>query len=382
MTTTTTTTATQQQDSGMMPVPITPPEQRPPAPPPAPKLAFVRYDFAHNKNQTTPSQTTTTTSRMHWWWPAIVYSSYGQAMDERHETLSMATQNRFLRSMWENRCARRARLIAGLDPQPDDTSNKTMNVAQLLGYDDLWVEFDATQQKKMLAYVLEALEQREKLPSKFHKAYDLAFEQLKLLLTFDPSDRSNDGSMTIPMSIDDILSSGICHHPDATTTTQPRTLTTPAADDTHQQQQSEPPPSSSSSSALIVSSHKKRSAPVKVRGKRRQVQVPCLTASQRAQQSSDNFYVFHALWSRLREDGWTSRKATRKQLHDWFYIRPVQGGNNNDKNAVKEVVKNGTMGVDFFTSTDQVIEWAKRMDYRRLVGDMSSEEDDESASDD
>jgi hypothetical protein len=113
----------------------------------------------------------------------------------------------------------------------------------------------------------------------------------------------------------------------------------------------------------------------------RQSQVQCLTASQRAQRSNENFYVFHALWSRLREDGWTCRMAKGvkglKNLVDWYYIPPVQGGNNNGKNAVKEVVKNGTMGVDFFTSTDQVIEWAKRMDYRRLVGDMSSDDDEE-----
>ena len=393
----------------------------PERPAPPPKLALVPYNCAGNQ--------TTTTATSHWWWPAIVYSSYGQAMDERHETLSLATSNRFLRKMYETHCAR---LLAGLD-HPDETSNKTMHVAQLLGYDDLWVEFDATQQKNMLAHVLEALAQREKLPSEIQNAYDLAFEQLKLLLSFDP--RTADGSTTI----DDIVSGGICHNLNATTTTQPRKLSTTTPVNTNGTNQQREPPSS----ALIVSSTK-RSAPVndpsRIWGREKQArsmkttgngtatistsetttnhgpvakrsktvqpcshntnstratkirtttatttkttlkkssvmihrpapakrrQLPRLTASQRAQRSRDNFYVFHVLWPRLKEDGWTLVKAGNP-LYDWYYIRP---GNN-----AKDAVKNGTMGVDFFTSTEQVIEWAKSIDYRSSVGVMTSDD--------
>lgn len=404
----------------------------PERPAPPPKLALVPYEHPNSCE----GGTTTTMEGTTWWWPAIVYRSFGQAMDERHETLSWETKNRFVRNMYEKHCARRrsylmtgkTSVVPAEEEEEDTTNNTTMYVAQLLGYHDLWVEFDSTQQKNMLAFVMEALAQREKLPSNIQSVYDLAFEQLKHLLTYDP--RTADGSTTIP-SIDDILSMGT-----KSTTTATSKPTDANRNAKCEPKKIEPPPSASS--AVIVSSRKRPAPahdPTRIWGREKHArsmksstnvkttsdttshpgpktkrtklsdpkshnsstrtaktnpatttrkkssvmmnrsatakrrQIPRLTASQRAQRSRDNFYVFKFLWLRLKEDGWTLVRAGNP-LHNWYYIPPAKDGTN----STKDVVKNGIMGVDYFTSTDQVIEWAKRANYRSLVGVTTSDD--------
>ena len=221
----------------------------PERPPPPPKLAFVPYDQSMCEGGETTG-----------WWPAIVYSSYGQAIDERYESLALETKNRFVRNMYEKHCARRRAYLMTGDPTviPEDTNddnnnNTTMHVAQLLGFQDLWIEFDATQQKGVLAYVLQAMGEREKLPLKIQKVYDVAIEQLKLLLTFDP--RSSHGSTTTK-SIDDIVSTGAMLHLNTATATHTRKSSTSNTfvntNDTRPGQQSEPSSASSSNSRAIL----------------------------------------------------------------------------------------------------------------------------------
>lgn len=323
---------------------------RPAVPRPrAPTLAFVPYRHTH------------------WWWPAIVYSSYGEAMEERYDTMSWEARNLLVWKMYEQHRVNRTRFLEGSLDQ-HTSSNTTMCVAQLLGYQDLWVEFDSTQQKHMLTYVMEALAQREKLPSEIQNVYDLAFEQLKLLLTYDDPSYTNssvtavtDGSSTIMKSLDDILSMGTKLYPDGATTTMMTTTTTMQTTMT----------TTTTTTKTTDANRNVEHQPPHPR-KRRKKRMSRLTASQRAQRSRDNFYVFRVLWPRLKEDGWTLVRAGNP-LYDWYYIPPAtKDGTHNNTN---DAVKNGVMGVDYFTSTDHVIEWARRTNYRSSVGVTTSSDD-------
>ena len=338
-------TSSSTPQGGARPVPVPRPR--------APTLAFVPYRHTH------------------WWWPAIVYSSYGEAMEERYDTMSWKARNLLLWKMYEQHRVNRTRFLEGSLDQHTSSSNTTMCVAQLLGYQDLWVEFDSTQQKHMLTYVMEALAQREKLPSEIQNVYDLAFEQLKLLLTYDDPSCTNssvtavtDGSSTIIKSLDDILSMGTKLYPDGATTTQMTTTMTTTM-------------TTMQTTMMTTTTTKTTDANRNVEHqphprKRRKKRMSRLTASQRAQRSRDNFYVFRVLWPRLKEDGWTLVRAGNP-LYDWYYIPPAtKDGTHNDTN---DAVKNGVMGVDYFTSTDHVIEWARRTNYRSSVGVTTSSDD-------
>ncbi len=81
-----------------------------------------------------------------------------------------------------------------------------------------------------------------------------------------------------------------------------------------------------------------------------------VASSKNSLRSGDEFYLFKNVWAHLKGDGWKWEKTRRNTLSNWYYVRPGKDH------------KTGIPGTDYFSSEEQVLEWAKSVNYRKQVG--------------
>mmetsp|Transcript_9723 Transcript_9723/g.17685 ORF Transcript_9723/g.17685 Transcript_9723/m.17685 type:complete len:1078 (-) Transcript_9723:103-3336(-) len=76
-----------------------------------------------------------------------------------------------------------------------------------------------------------------------------------------------------------------------------------------------------------------------------------LSSSQSSLKEEEDPYLFQVLWPNLESAGWTVVKAGRwNPLDDWYYIQPGKS------------VENGQLGIDYFRSIEDVIQYQKTLD--------------------
>eukprot|EP00978_Attheya_sp_CCMP212_P006412 scaffold14601_cov51-Attheya_sp.AAC.2 len=76
-----------------------------------------------------------------------------------------------------------------------------------------------------------------------------------------------------------------------------------------------------------------------------------MSSSQSSHKEEEDPYLFRVLWSNLESAGWTVVKAGRwNPLDDWYYIQPGKS------------VENGQVGIDYFRSIEDVIQYQKTLD--------------------
>jgi hypothetical protein len=284
----------------------------PDRPPPPAKLAFIL-------------------SKDNLWWPAIIYSSYGEAMQERDETLSLATKNYMARRV----------ISAFRNKQPQG------KIAQLLGYNDNWLEYSET--KSIYTFLHKAVAQT--FTQVHQHAFDVALTQVEHYLENAQGPHIN------------VLAGGINLFPTATstvaaltttstkspTTTEPTKKRATAADPMHSRIWGREKPTTKRTKTTTTTTTQKQS------------QRETKLTSHKAQRSREDFYVYKELWSYLKEEGWETKKASNP-LHDWYWVRPGVD------------VKTAELGKDYFSSFETVVQWAKSVDYRNRVGVTTTDE--------
>jgi len=99
----------------------------------------------------------------------------------------------------------------------------------------------------------------------------------------------------------------------------------------------------------------KRRGPVTPRNQKTRAQDPSLPlptpSSEIGSCKSSDSYSFQVVWDRLKQAGWTYRKAGNK-LHDWWYIRPRRNPS----------APESKLGEDYFCSEGDVIEYQRKID--------------------
>lgn len=306
-----------------------------------------------------------------YWWPAIVYASYADALAERRETLSPSISEIMVLNLLEEHKIN----FAAVTTSPPSTAT----IAQFLGFRDTWLEF--TEQQSLYAYLPMALSQ--KLPSRYEDAFNLALEQVKGLIGCDAEDATR---------IHHVLKSTKFVHPLAQqqTTTNTTTRPAPAPVSSQKRANSDPtriwgrekqPPKKEQHSARIKTTNNdrrhfqisKRKAPTAAKddkvAKRARKELSSIanhrrqgTSTQNSRRSEDEFYLFKNVWAHLKDEGWQCVRAHRNPLTDWYYIRP-------DKDP-----KTGATGTDYFSSPEEVVQWARSVNYRKQVGVETTDE--------
>jgi len=72
-------------------------------------------------------------------------------------------------------------------------------------------------------------------------------------------------------------------------------------------------------------------------------------------------YNWKVLWNKLKAAGWTAVRAGRyNRLHDWYYVRP------------RRVVAEGEIGIDYFHTPSDVIDFVRYQDEQDLLAKKSS----------
>lgn len=75
--------------------------------------------------------------------------------------------------------------------------------------------------------------------------------------------------------------------------------------------------------------------------------------SDEADYTEQNFYCYHILWAHLEKEGWLNKKATNDPLVNYYFIRKGKD------------IETGILGQDVFTSFEDVVSWAKEINYRK-----------------
>jgi len=261
-------------------------------------------------------------------WPAVIYNSYGQAMQERYGDLSSKTKQMLF-----------FRII--------ETKNDG-KVAEVLGYDDLWVT-DVGDTFDIYLHSPKAIEQntQDVLGSTEWKAWKNAMNQVKEIM------QRPDGTERVP----------IRNNLFPKETNDSRAKITPS---TNSSGKSKRKKANKRKDDDRINKRKdddrinKRKDDDRIWGaerKTKKVKRP----SEETDNHEENFYVFRVLWMTLKSTGWKSIQA-REKLYDWYYLRPGV-----------ESIDNAIRGRDYFTSPEGLIEWAKSENLHEQFNGMTDE---------
>ena len=309
-----------------------------------------------------------------YWWPAIVYSSYLQAMADRVNTLSESVAERLAIKVIDERSRN---LSSGSTTAPDINS---ANVAQLLGFEDEWMEIN--QHQRISAFLPCAVSQKVSPRHGHYEAFNLALEQLKDLLSCGATDASR---------IDELLGNAtfvpsllrVPHQSNTTTcpshaivSSQKRVVSDPTRVWGREKPRSKTSHVTSPAKRFQLTKRKaphaiKRASSSSFKSPKKRVHKKSTAttkrtlhgaSAQKSLRSQEEFYVFKNVWAHLKEDGWRYVKAVRNPVCDWYYVRPGKDP------------KTGILDVDYFATTDDVVDWAKSVNYRREVGVQTTDE--------
>jgi hypothetical protein len=296
-----------------------------------------------------------------YWWPAITYTSYGQAMEERHETLSLKTKNMLAFKMIDEH-------HANLNKYGKSDEILRKKICQVLGYEDEWIEFN--DQRSIYVFLPQAVAQN--LPQALQPAFSQALQQVRELLGSCTKTTTSDSSS--------ILQNSTSAAPEVSSPRiwgREKTCIGNDLDDSK----------SKNKENISQSIHGKKRTPSKTfknNKKRRSNTSQGVGLSNKSSElfktpvesgeSEDDKTLelgdgshhsissishisthntikksFAQVWRHLRQQGWTMIDARKYNLKDdavWYWVRP----------SVVDI-KASTRGVDYFTSTEELMQW-------------------------
>jgi hypothetical protein len=357
-----------------MMLPVTPE----PSPPTPAQLKFVPCLHLTGSSSNSSSNGNTNTNTTPIWWPAVVYDNPGHAMQERHADISGSIKAHLaIQLMTHNNQGAVANLL-GFPPDDDEITDTIASN---------WI-LQVPDQRSIYLFLPTAVfstTEQHLQTQKLKSAWKAALLQMQRILLGKPNCLVPRGTNLYPTVQEQKRSKQAPYCPK-----RPLTSTTTLVTKRHDQGRiwGREAPSSATEplkrSATVVAptaNKRKKIVPSRVSlASRRSSSSPAAAASvassvnRRSAQSRTNFYVWSILWPYLQDEGWTIKKASNPLLN-WYYI--PKGVH----------CSSSQLGVDYFASTEDVLAWAKSVDYRTRVGvattdyESSSEEEDVSGTD-